>query len=200
MVLAIVVALSSLLFAGVGLVRAKADRMVAVQSMRTIGLAVIGYAADHDGILPGPLWPGQMPLFDPGREGRLVREIAAWVPLETPARPEVEPLFVPPAYRKAVRNAALKDARTFVMNMAVPVEGGTLNPWGSLAAGQGAGTARLNAIPASAWGFSDADREHPRVAGAPWANQTPAIPVHPPQRLAWFFDGRVGSIETAALK
>jgi hypothetical protein len=57
--------------------------------------------ADNDGKLPGPLWPGQLAQLDPARSGRLVRELATYLGIPAPAAPKVEPLFVPPAYRKA---------------------------------------------------------------------------------------------------
>lgn len=199
-VISVIAALASMLFASVARVRMAADRTVALQNMRTIGMAIVGYAADHDARLPGPLWPGQMPLFDPGRDGRLVKEVAAYLPITVPARPAVESLFVPPAYRRAVGEAALVDARTFVMNMVLPFEQGVLNPWGSLVAGQDPTTARLSAVPSGAWAFSDADRKHPRVKGASWANQTPSGPVHSPDRLAWFFDGSAGPMAAGTLE
>jgi hypothetical protein len=128
-----------------------------------------------------------------------VRELAPYLGLETPAKPTVIDIFMPPAYRRITPAASLSTARTFVMNMAISSGNSTINPWGSLAANDGSGPMRLGNIPPNAWGFSDADRQHPRVVGASWAANTPAEPIHK-KRLAWFFNGSVSPIETTELQ
>ncbi len=199
-VLSVVAALAVLFFGATGRVRSQADRTVALQNMRTIGTAIYSYAADHDARLPGPLWPGQMPMFDPARSGRLVKEVAGYLPIPVPDTRELEPLFIPPAYRKAVTAAQLENARTFVMNMKVATDAADFNPWGSLVAGEDAAPARLAKLPRNTWGLSDADQRHPRVVGASWAANTPEEPIHQPHRLAWYFDGSVGNVEPDALR
>ena len=197
-VLAILSVLAALALPLVGAARASGDRSKALANMRAIGTGIAHYAADKGGLLPGPLWPGQVAEFDPARAGRLVRELAPYLGYETPATPAVVDLFVPPAYRKKTPPSALGTARTYVVNMAVSSGNATINPWGSLAANDGSAPGRLASIPAGAWGFSDADRLHPRVAGASWATNTPAAPVHG-KRLAWFFNGSVAPVETTEL-
>ena len=196
--LAIVGIISALALAGFGIASASADRSKAMGNMRAIGSAIPAYAADHNGSLPGPLWPGQLPELDPARSGRMVRELAPYLGIETPSQPETIGLFVPPAYRKAMGAAALATSRTFVMNMAVVDGAATLNPWGSLAGAAASSPLRLAMVPPSAWAFSDADRLHPRVSGAPWSANTPAEPVHG-KRMAWFFNGSVVQVDTAEL-
>jgi len=197
--IAIVAILAALALTAMGAVRAQGDRAKAISNMRQIGSAIASYAADKDSQLPGPLWPGQVAEFDPARAGRLVRELAPYLGLETPAKPTVIDIFMPPAYRRITPAASLSTARTFVMNMAVSSGNSTINPWGSLAANDGSGPQRLGNIPTTAWGFSDADRQHPRVVGASWAANTPAEPIHK-KRLAWFFNGSVSPIETTELQ
>ena len=197
--IAIVGILAALALTATGAARTQGDRAKAISNMRQIGSAIGLYAADKDSLLPGKLWPGQVAEFDPARAGRLVRELAPYIGLETPAKPVVIDLFVPPAYRRMTPTASLPTSRTFVMNMAVASGNATINPWGSLAANDGSVPLRLGSIPANAWGFSDADRQHPRVAGASWAANTPAQPIHK-KRLAWFFNGSVSPVETADLQ
>jgi len=196
--IAIVGILAALALTATGAARTQGDRAKAISNMRQIGSAIGLYAADKDSLLPGSLWPGQVAEFDPARAGRLVRELAPYLGLETPAKPVVIDLFVPAAYRRMTPTASLPTSRTFVMNMAVASGNATINPWGSLAANNGSGPMRLGSVPANAWGFSDADRQHPRVAGASWAANTPAEPIHK-KRLAWFFNGSVSPVETADL-
>ena len=197
--IAIVAILAALALTATSAARTQGDRAKAISNIRQIGSAIGLYAADKDSLLPGSLWPGQIAEFDPARAGRLVRELAPYLGLETPAKPVVIDLFVPPAYRRMTPTASLPTSRTFVMNMAVASGNATINPWGSLAANDGSGPLRLGSIPANVWGFSDADRQHPRVAGASWAANTPAEPIHK-KRLAWFFNGAVSPIETAELQ
>lgn len=181
-------------------IRAGGDRTAAVANMRTIGQGISLYAADHGGMLPGPLWPGQMPQLDPGREGRLVRELASHLDIAVPSTPQVVALFVPPAYRRAVGNVALSNARTFVLNMNTGTAAEPFQPWGSLTSQPPLPPRRMAQVPAAAWGFSDADRLHPRVGAAAWKAQTPAWKIHGPRRLAWFFNGSVGPVEEAELE
>jgi prepilin-type N-terminal cleavage/methylation domain-containing protein len=197
--IAILAILAALLSSAVGSARTGADRTNAIANMRQIGSAIGLYASDKNGLFPGPLWPGQLAELDPNRAGRLVRELAPYLGIKTPAQRELIELFMPPAYRKVTATASLPTSRTFVMNMAVASGNSTINPWGSLAANDGSGPMRLGSVSANAWGFSDADRQHPRVAGASWAANTPAEPIHK-KRLAWFFNGSVSPLETADLQ
>jgi prepilin-type N-terminal cleavage/methylation domain-containing protein len=193
LVIAIVAILTALVMPAIGRLRQTSQRAAAISNMRQIGSAIHLYAGEK-GTLPGPLWPGQMPLLDPARSGRLVRELAPYLGIPVPAKPQLVDLFVPPAYRRAPGAPALENARTYVMNMAVSAEGELKNPWGSLADATPGAPLPPAAIPAGAWAFSDADRLHPRVMGAPWRANTPEAPIHSPRRLALFFDGHVDGI------
>jgi len=198
-VLAIIGILAALSLGGLSKLGASSDRSKAISNMRQIGTGITLFAADDDGKLPGPLWPGQMAQFDPTRSGRLVRELAPYLGIPTPATPKVEPLFVPPAYRKAVNASFLDSARTYVLNMNVRDGDQILIPWGNLASPPSSQPLKLAAIPSQAWGFSDADALHPRVTGASWAANTPPKPVHTPKRLAWFFNGSVAPVDDSEL-
>jgi prepilin-type N-terminal cleavage/methylation domain-containing protein len=198
-VLAVIGILAALSLGGLSKFGASSDRSKAVSNMRQIGSGITLFAADNDGKLPGPLWPGQMPQFDPARSGRLVRELAPYLSISTPAAPKVEALFVPPAYRKAVSASFLDSARTYVLNMSVADADQTLIPWGNLATSPSSQPIKLATIPAQAWGLSDADALHPRVTGASWAANTPPKPIHTPKRLAWFFNGSVDPVDDSAL-
>ena len=198
--MAILAILAALVISVSSQVRVAGDRSKAISNMRSIGSAVLAYAADNDTTLPGPLWPGQMPELDPTRAGRLVRELSSYLDIEMPASPVVIDLFVPLAYRKVMGGDALSTSRTYVMNMAAVAEsGGPLNPWGSLVSGSESSPLRLASVPHDAWGFSDADQQHPRVIGASWSSNTPEEPVHG-KRLAWFFNGGVKQVDTTDLE
>jgi hypothetical protein len=195
-VIGVLAALSLVAFSQVG---AASDRSKAISNMRQIGAGINLFVADNDGRLPGPLWPGQLAQFDPARSGRLVRELAPYLGIPTPTTPKVEPLFVPPAYRKTVSLAFLDSARTYVVNMSIRDGDKTIIPWGNLASPPSTQPRKLAAIPPQAWGFSDADGLHPRVAGTSWAGNTPPKPIHSPRRLAWFFNGAVSPVDNTDL-
>jgi prepilin-type N-terminal cleavage/methylation domain-containing protein len=198
-VLGVLAILAALSLGGLSKIGGLSDRSKAASNMRQIGTGITLFATDNDGKLPGPLWPGQLAQFDPTRSGRLVRELAPYLHISTPAAPKIEPLFVPPAYRKAVSAAFLDSARTYVLNMSVREGNQTLIPWGNLASTPSTQPLKLASIPAQAWGFSDADALHQRVSGASWAGNTPRKPIHTPKRLAWFFNGTVAPVDDTEL-
>jgi prepilin-type N-terminal cleavage/methylation domain-containing protein len=55
-VIAILAILAALLFPLVGSMRIKASSAVSVSNLRNIGTAIMTYAADNNGTLPGPAW------------------------------------------------------------------------------------------------------------------------------------------------
>ncbi len=198
-VIAIIAVLAAILIPVLGSVRLRADRVTALSQMRQIEVALLLYPADHSGKLPGPLFPGQMPMLDPTRSGRLVLSLAPYLGITIPAAPTLIPLFIPPAYQRDVTADFLTTARTYVMNMDVPVGGNTiLNPWGNAATSVGQPSS-LALVPGHVWAFSDADQLHPRVIGTSWQANTPNVIVHGVQRLAAFFDGSAGVIDDGQL-
>ncbi len=195
----IIAVLASMVIGGLGVARTQGDRAIAISNMRQIGTAVVLYAGDHGGTLPGPLWPGQIPYLDPTRDSRLVRILDPYLTGRDVPESGTVDLFVPPAFERSVGRAAVATSRTFVMNMKVVTEGHELNPWGNAADTSPESPLRLALIPGEAWGFSDADQAHPRVKSASWRANTPKGIIHGQKRLAWFFGGNVQSVEESEL-
>jgi prepilin-type N-terminal cleavage/methylation domain-containing protein len=205
-VLLIVGLLAALLLSVLGGLQTKGERSKAMANLRQIGLALHQFTADHQGRLPGPMWPGQIPVLDPQRNGRLVRELAPYLGLAASTNPAS--IFVPPAFPRAFRavqpTASWNEARPFVLNMAaIPANDRDntppINPWGSLAETSTL-PMQLAAVPSSAWALSDADQQHPRVRGAVWRAFTPAQPIHGNKRLALRFSGVVEALEEEDLR
>ena len=179
--------------------RLSADCGAGLSQLRQIGTGIKAYATDHNGRLPGPLWPGQMPMLDPARDGRLCRDLASYLGLEIPAAPTLQPLFIPPAYKRQMGRAFLAESRTYVMNMAVSTGDGIVNPFGSLAGGST--EALLDSVPpASAWAMSDADQLHPRVVAASWKANTPPTLIYRNRRTALYFDGHADDVSENDLR
>jgi prepilin-type N-terminal cleavage/methylation domain-containing protein len=61
----IIALLAGLAMAGYSKVLESARKTEAISNMRNIGQGILTYAADNNNRLPGPLWPGQIPLLDP---------------------------------------------------------------------------------------------------------------------------------------
>ena len=199
-VLAVVAVLVGILMPVLGGLRLREDRLTALSQMHQIAVALAAYPGEHNGTFPGPLFPGQLAVCDPTRAGRLTVILAPYLGITLPATPQLVPLFMPPAYQRSVTADFLANARTYVMNMAVPVGGGvSLNPWGNATTSTGGQPLAVAQIPGQAWAFSDADQLHPRVIGAPWQANTPPVIIHGPRRLAVRFDGSAGDIDAAEL-
>ena len=199
-VLAVIAVLVGILMPVLGGVRSRQDRVVALSQMHQIAVALAAYPGDHNGTFPGPLFPGQLAMCDPARGGRLTVILAPYLGITLPTTPRLVPLFIPPAYQRAVTADFLATARTYVMNMAVPMGGGvSLNPWGNATTSAGGQPLAVALIPGQAWAFSDADQLHPRVIGTPWQANTPAAIIHGTRRLAVRFDGSAGDIDAADL-
>jgi prepilin-type N-terminal cleavage/methylation domain-containing protein len=191
--IAVIGLLAAIAFPAISAARASADRASAVSQLRQIGIAVHAYAGDHSGLLPGPLWPGQIPVLDPQRSGRLARELAPYLSVRTTEEPQTVALFIPPAYAKSVTDIAPADMRTYVANLAIEMpDGSTLDAFGNLAHSPNPEPPKpLSSVPPSAWMLSDADQRHPRVIGAPWQANTPALPIHGAARHELLFSGAV---------
>ncbi|MDX2080941.1 MAG: prepilin-type N-terminal cleavage/methylation domain-containing protein [Terrimicrobiaceae bacterium] len=196
---AIVAILAALAVPAISGALTRADRTKFVSNLRSVGMAMNLYAADHQSRFVGPLWPGQVVEYDRDRAGRLVRELAPYLEIADRSPAYVVDRFLPGAFRKALPNVAPKDIRVWVMNMAVPTgSGATANPWGSLVAGQESDSLRRSALPAAAenvWMMSEAYQTHPRVAGAAWRMNTVPRPPFGPLPLGLFFDGRVETFD-----
>jgi len=173
----------------------KADRAKATGLMRSVGTAVFAKASENNGRLPGPLWPGQVAEYDKNRNGRLIVELAPFLGVEERDERYVVNEFLTGSLRRSLPGAKPKDIRLYVMNMAVETPEGTINPWGSAAANPPGTPLLLSAMSRTSRSslpmLSEAYRDHPAVASAPWRANTPAVPPHGDRALQLFFDGSV---------
>ncbi len=199
-VIAIIAVLAGMALTATRNVHARADAAAALSNLRQIGAAISSYTSDHNGILPGKLWPGQIPFTDTVKSGRLCEFLAGYLGIENPDTVNQEvAIFVPPAFRDT--GIPLNEARTYVMNMAMPSpDGGTFNPWGSETAPDGPGPSPSVTIETRTWLLSDADQQHPRVVNASWKASTPASPIHGKERQALYSDGSASTVSEQLLR
>lgn len=197
-VIALVMLLAALAWPALRSISEKGSLAQRLGSLRLIGTAITQFAAEHEGYLPGPMWPGQIPVYSPARPGRLATDLAAYLGVDTSRGEHTVSALYPKAFQKALpRGVTEKELRVYVLNMAAKTPSGApLNPWGSRAAG-GGGPRPLalvqNRAP-DAWAVSEADRQLQAVASAAWAAQTIPRPLSG-GRHALYFDGSVRRME-----
>jgi len=173
-----------------------AKKTDAVARLRELGQAAYLYAGDNDGKLPGPLWPGQVLLYDPARDGRMVRDLASYLGVEPRTNSYVVDRLFPKAYRDQMPPGDPGDARVYVVNPGWVDETGKTNlPFGSLTDTPTAEPMKMagvaNVAGTNNWMISEADQLQPYVASAPWKASTPAQPLHDGYRAVMRFDGSV---------
>jgi prepilin-type N-terminal cleavage/methylation domain-containing protein len=170
-----------------------ADRTKSTAQIRKFGTGIFSFATEHNGLLPGPLWPGQVAEYDPNRNGRLVVELAPYLGIEQRTTPYVPTNLLTRSLIAATPGVDQKNIRLYVMNMAVNSPNGAINPWGSAASptpGSPRSLASINPLPLEPL-LTEAWQEHPAVTVAPWKSSTPPNPPHGKQALSLLFDGSV---------
>lgn len=199
-VIAILSILAAAIFPALSGTTQKAERTEAISRMRSLGVAMTLYTAEHRGMMVGPLWPGQVTEYDNTRAGRLVRDLAPYLDIEDRTPPYVVEKFLPRAAVRALPNVAPKDIRPFVMNHRISVQGTEISPWGNLAAVPPTQPLPTSVLAGSQkkWLLSDAYRAHPDVVSASWRMNTPPKPLFGSLPLGLFFDGSVAFFDPAA--
>ena len=192
-----IVGILTALIAGASLrALAEAGRADSSARLRTLGQAVFLYAGDHEQRLPGPLWPGQVLLYDPARDGRIVRDLASYLGVEARTNSYLVDRLFPRAYRAHMPPGSPADARVYIVNPGwTDTTGQPVLPFGSLTVSPTLEAMKLPSLqnlPASnRWMIAEADQLHPYVATAAWKANTPAQPLHNGHRAMVNFDGSV---------
>ncbi|WP_309397805.1 type II secretion system protein [Cerasicoccus maritimus] len=207
-VIAIIGVLAAILIPAVGAVQESARKSNGAASMREVGSALHLYTQEHDSRYPGPLWPGQVPLYDPDRgeeDGRLAYYLAPYLDVPTNATPPVlVEAMVPAAYPiDELYQSSSDEPRTYILNIKAknPNSSELINVWGlhpDMADDESESipqaTARIIA-PATTWALMDVDQLHPN-AGV-WKSNTPEKPIYGDVRQVLFFDGHVEEVDVS---
>lgn len=195
-VMAIIAGLVTIGLAAGAKVLSEAEKTDSLSRLRTVGQAILLYAGEHDQQLPGPLWPGQVMLYDPAREGRIVRDLAPYLDIEQKDTTYLVDRMIPKAYRRNPTAGSISDMRVYVMNSSIVQNGQTNSPFGSLTVSPAIDPMRLpkleNLPAGERWMVSETDQLHPDIPGAPWKANTPPAPVHDGYRAMVNFDGSAG--------
>jgi prepilin-type N-terminal cleavage/methylation domain-containing protein/prepilin-type processing-associated H-X9-DG protein len=112
--------------ATIGVQRA-ADRTKCASNMRQVGGAMGSYMADHDGLLPGPLWTWQSCWYDGGDTASLATALGQYLGHPADAGNSRADYMLCPAWQKG---GPYRQDELYIMNTEVLVDDTFVNPWG----------------------------------------------------------------------
>lgn len=190
----IIVVLAAIIFTASSRAIRSADKAVAVQNMRGIGIAIQGFVMENNNRLPGPLNVGQSALFN-GARPSLTTYIAKY--MEEPRDSEIPYLvanFASPALMKKF-NKNQKDAPIVYRMGSDGVEnirGEKGFPWiWNNPAGTTARPWRLDEINPRSAARNYAMIEQDATMGGTWTNNGASAPSFGNERMALMFDWSV---------
>jgi len=196
--LGIIAALSVMLLAGVQKARSFSERAGTAQSLRSIGLAMQGYANDNDSMLPGPFYNAQTAWYSTRNPGALGTYLWSYLGSPEPTSQSQECKAINnPAY---LRLRTATDTPIYLMRPEVTMTGAaTLRPFGNRDS-SGTVTQSPMRLPSLAsynlsknWAMVDIDQKLSRVQS--WdISKYPKSPLLGNVRMALYFDWHVGTI------
>jgi prepilin-type N-terminal cleavage/methylation domain-containing protein len=198
-VIAILVVLAALVFViGKGAI-AQANNMRDTSTMRQVFDTIPLYAADHNGVLPGPINTGVKAVYGPQSTGRLSYYVAEYFGYVDPKRDE----FLDAMSYSWQRDERSRNAPCAYIREDVPlaVGTGTIKPFGHpLRSGADRVPMSMAAVfaqidPARTWAISDLDQQHPDIGSPSWKADIPVEMSHGKFRIAIYFDGHAGKLD-----
>lgn len=209
-VMATVLVMAALLVSGTSSARKRAEDARCLSNLRQIGAAMSLYVQENNNTLPGPLLNGQYAKFD--QKAYLAYLLAPYLSDtisedQTQNTAQRSKIFMCPGWWRESPNRSAYGP-TYQMNASQFTNMGTVKPrtfWGSVDANlyyqpmtftQAAGAIENSGGRLSqTWMLCDVDRKVTKYAGADWAANIPANPVHGKVRNALFFDYHVEPLE-----
>ena len=180
------------------------DRTKCLANLRSLGGAISAHVADHEGMLPGPMWTWQSCWYYDKDAGAIGHRLAAYLGARSSDTPVKLDVLVCPAWQ---RGAPYQQDQSLLMNTEVVVNGTAINPWGDadiayendfvpsadpLAPDMQKRMSYLSDVPLSrVWAIQDLDAKSP-VKKVP--HGIALKPVHGDRRNALFFDWHVESV------
>ncbi len=203
MVILIITVLAVLSFTGFTLMRKAASAAKDTNTLRQISTSISMYAADHNDLLPGPLFTRQTPVYNnpvpsnPREWRRLSDCLAAYLGYDAPEKGElIEPLAA--SWQK---DPAKANASAWYMQQKLPIGLGTVyqNPWGkpAPASNEERMPMRLQVVLSQpkgerTWAITEFDQLPPEVTDQALKSDAPEGLAHGRYRLGLYFDGSVG--------
>ena len=143
-IVALIAILIGLLFPAVDRIQAVRDRAKCASNLRQVGAAISAYVAEHDGLLPGPLWTWQNPWYKSSDYGSLGTHLAKYLKLNVADDAQRVEALMCPAWQRGAPYSQDDHFIQFVVNTRVgetaaaqctALRGGKkeercVNPWG----------------------------------------------------------------------
>lgn len=211
-VIAIIGILAAIIIPTVGKVRNSARAAQCVSNLRQINNAIHLYAQDNRERLPGPLWGGQIPRYNPATTtGQLSKLLAGYLPsTERSSTERTNDMFMCPGW-VAAGGFELSEKRSFMVHIRPWGDShGAWNfcPFGDINASEGhekrqrRTLGELSQFPITrTWMLVDLDKEllDGTQNTASWKDGILPIPAHGSSRNVIFYDGHVERIPAAKL-
>lgn len=200
-VIAIIGILAAIFTPVVSAARQAANATHCSSNMRQLGIAMLGFAQEHEGKLPGALFDLQCASFD-GDSRRLQHpaKLGAYFDQNSTVKSSAA-LMTCPAWDEAPKTTESTYGPWLWLSPGVRVAGQTAKvmPFGSQWGLSTPAPVRLNAIesPSREWAMIETDARLSRMATSAQRAWVPIEPPHGGYRDALFFDGHVGRLDVA---
>jgi prepilin-type N-terminal cleavage/methylation domain-containing protein len=191
-VIAILAVLAALLFPLAGSMRIKASSAISVSNLRNIGIAIVTFASDNNGTLPGPTYAHLGPKFQlfgsPNGLPWILRDYLPSVPQPQNSNTATcySPTFDYPAAKSDGKNPRSAPMRTYVV-----FHHGTANPiyypMGNRPSGGNPGSPPMTTAQFAA---------NDVIRGRPWIQEDITPPPHGKYRNTLMFNYSVQAIPT----
>ncbi len=217
-VIAVVAVLASLVVAGLSKIKVTAMKSEATANLRQIGTAVLAFANEHNGTLPGPSSLGLVPYYyNPyPRDRSMQAAIAPYLGISPDSVPRQgrDHVFVPqlvcPAASKLVDDPD-HPPPYYVQNFTLPIPRGRIfgaQAWGESDAVDGWMLSRIEQLGQSGkiWLLTNLDQALPSdwsgigtgsISSSGWFSRLPEAPVWGDGRLRLYLDGHVDFVPRA---
>lgn len=193
-VIAIIGVLAAITLVAVGRVQAVARRSTCSSNLHQVGIALLGYASDNKGSLPGPLYVGQSASYSSSTsDGRIGTFLAPYLNLPaltgtTPVRATA--LTCPAWYGEMGATGTV----CYVLPGDVPLTNGTYStPFGQSGTAKAPQKLSMIANPSTAVAVKELDQLN---GGSTWSAdpKVAPAPVHGTVRNHVYFDGHVAAV------
>lgn len=210
--ISIVVLLAALLFPTVGKVRAMGLRAKGISNLRQVGLAVVNFAGENKGTLPGPGTTGYYPFYNHSGMNsnyKVVGQLAPYLGLPDPATMTgadmvTVPVLEDPGFKEVMKDSSV--APNFVQNSVLsdqPGVAGKIRVFGNIASSGVAATSPLTLFdvarmggPSKIWMLTTTDQQLPSslTNKSGWVSSLPATPAYGNVRLRLYVDAHVEAV------